>query len=340
MPDTTLITQLDQLRDYYVQQQKTTNNLISGLKNASAAWNKLNRAMGEYAPIAVDADHLTQAQQALLQMPVKVAVEDVLIADLRQQYKALTHLIAALKESSTALQSDPVDVIKLDRGYAVLQNSGLEPELLAELEQELQRAQEQLGNVFGAALHERLAELGVEMGGRAPRFEAGRFEIVANFISRKVSLNYGKMEVTRNIPISIDAVIRAYQTAVKHIMGRNEDGEVWIKQFKAAYENARRLAEKPSPRVNIVDCYFQLVLLRQNRAFGLEPSKHTISDYTRPQFMYDFVRFRNFAVEGQQIHLHVATKSQTDTPSKSMWMVDGDSPHAGYYVADIEFTRG
>ncbi len=340
MPDTTLTTQLDQLRDTYIQQQKTTNSLISSLKNASAAWNKLNRAIGDYAPIAVDTDHLAQAQQAFQQMPVKIAVEDVLIADLRQQNKALTHLITALKETSTALQSDPVDVIKLDHGYAVLRNFDLGPDLLAELEQELQRAQEQLGNVFGVALHERLAELGIEMGGRAPRFEAGRFEIVANFISRKVSLNYGKMEVARNIPISIEAVIRAYQTAVKNIMGRNEDGEVWIKQFKAAYENARRLAEKSSPRVNIVDCYFQLVLMRQSRAFGLEPSKHTISDYTRPQFMYDFVRFRNFVTDGQQIHTHVAAKSQTDALSKSMWMVDGDSPHSGYYVADIEFVRG
>ncbi len=340
MPHITLTTQLDQLRDHYVQQQKTANNLISTLKNASGAWNKLNRALADYAPIAVDADHLTQAQQSLQQMPIKMAVEDILIGDLRQQNKMLTQLITALKETSTALQSDPVDVIKLDRGFAVLQNSELEPELLTELEQELQRAQEQLGNVFGAALHERLAELGIEMGGRAPRFEAGRFEILASFISRKVSLNYGKMEVARNIPISIDAVTRAYQTAVKHIMGRNEDGEVWMKQFKAAYENARRLAEKPSPRVNIVDCYFQLVLLRQNRAFGLEPSKHTISDYTRSQFMYDFVRFRNFSTEGQQIHIHVATKSQTDAPSKSMWVVDGDSPHSGYYVSDIEFVRG
>ena len=34
-----------------------------------------------------------------------------------------------------------------------------------------------------------------------------------------------------------------------------------------------------------------------------------------------------------------AVKSQTDNPAKSMWIVEGDSPYDGRYIADVEFTK-
>ena len=36
---------------------------------------------------------------------------------------------------------------------------------------------------------------------------------------------------------------------------------------------------------------------------------------------------------------HSATKSQTDNPTKSMWIVEGDTPYDGRYIADIEFAK-
>lgn len=339
MPNTELITQLEALQASFSQQQKITNILLTTLKNTVTSLNKLQRAWGDYAPLAADAEKLAQAQANLETVPFKEQVADLLMPDLRQQLKSQIRVTAALKEAIAALKSDPVEVVKLDRAYQTLQADGLEEELLVALEQELQEAQAQLGNVFGAALHARLAELGVEMGGRAPRFEAGHFEIIANFVTRKAAIHYGKLEVANNIPISLEAVIRAYQNVVKSITGRNEDGQTWIKQFYTAYDIARRLSDKPSPRVNIVDCYFQMALQRQSRAFALEPGKRTISDYRRAQFVYDFVAFKHLRHEGLSIHVHTATKSQTDSPSKSLWMVDGRTPHDGHYVADIEFVK-
>jgi hypothetical protein len=35
----------------------------------------------------------------------------------------------------------------------------------------------------------------------------------------------------------------------------------------------------------------------------------------------------------------VATKSQTDNVERSIWIVDGDSPHAGNYIADVKFDK-
>jgi hypothetical protein len=36
---------------------------------------------------------------------------------------------------------------------------------------------------------------------------------------------------------------------------------------------------------------------------------------------------------------HGATKSQAESADKSIWIVEGDSPHAGRYIADVVFDR-
>ena len=92
----------------------------------------------------------------------------------------------------------------------------------------------------------------------------------------------------------------------------------------------------------MVDVYVELVLLRQGRAFASEPSKRTFTDYSRAQFIYDFYEVtgrQRLAYQGQVVKSHVATKSQTDSPAKSMWIVEGDSPYDGRYMADIEFKK-
>jgi hypothetical protein len=48
-------------------------------------------------------------------------------------------------------------------------------------------------------------------------------------------------------------------------MGRNEDGARWIEQFYAAWETARTKRRGAGGRANIVDCYYELALLRQSR---------------------------------------------------------------------------
>ncbi len=82
-------------------------------------------------------------------------------------------------------------------------------------------------------------------------------------------------------------------------------------------------------------------MLRQGRAFASEPSKRTFTDYMRAQFAYDFYEFtgnQRLTYNGQRVKAHSATKSQTDSPAKSFWIVEGDTPHDGRYIADIEFA--
>ena len=94
-----------------------------------------------------------------------------------------------------------------------------------------------------------------------------------------------------HVPITVDATVKAYQSALKAIQGRKEDGAAWMAQLHDAYRTHAANATSTNARINIVDVYLELVLLRQGRAFASEPSKRTFTDYTRAQFIYDFYEF-------------------------------------------------
>lgn len=348
MANEPLITALEGLLDSYRQRYRATSALTAGLKGTNGALNKARRTLGDYLAqtTTLDPALLSQVAQSLESLRFREDVADLLLPDLRREAKLLTAQIHALKDAVGALSGDLVDVIKLDRAYQSLRISPLQDEavsaLMPELAAELEQAQARLGDEFGAALRDKLAAMGLQLGGRPPRFEIGRYEIVADFVSRSAALSYGKMTLAARVKLSLDTLIAVYQNEVKAIEGRNEDGQRWMEMLHAAWYNARRKSERNSARMNIVDCYYELVLLRQGRTFNSFPSKRSFTDYSRAQFAYDldlFARQQRLAYQGLHVTLHTATKTQAESQSRSMWLVTGSSPHDGTYISDIEFAK-
>ncbi len=346
MPNEILINQLDMLRDTYAQQQRTVVALQTAFKAVTNAQSKAQKVLQELSAQSVGTSitGVNDSQEAFARTRLKEEAIDPLLPELRRELKGLTSLTAALRDASTALRSEPVDVVRLDRASTMLQTARQQDvlDLLPQLGEELDLAQRVLGDEFGQRLRDALAEQGVEIGGRAPRFEIGRFELEANFARRFVALRYGKDIVVPHAPITVDAVMKAYQAAAKAVCGRNQDGNAWIAQFHEAYQVAKRKRPANGTRVNIVECYIEIVLLRQGRAFSSEPSKRTFTDYTRAQFAYDFYEFADrlrLAYNDHMVKAHSATKSQTDSPAKSFWIVEGDTPYDGRYIADVEFVK-
>lgn len=347
MPNDALIAALERLRDTYSQRQKTTNNLMAALKGAGGSVGKASRALREYADQGGGASPpIAQAQQVFGTLRLKEDAVDPLLPDLRREVKALTSLTAALKDALAALRGEAVDVVKLGHAEAALQASKISDAAVAAvlpgLEQELQQAQRSLGDTFGLALRHALAEQGVALGGRPPSFEIGPFELDANFVTRSAALSYGKNLVSARVPLSVEAVTKAYQRESKAIMGRGEDGGRWIEQLYTAWEAVRRRRGTSEPRANIVECYLEMVLLRQPRAFRSAPTKHGFVEYSRAQFAYDFATFagrQRLEYKGLRAFGLVATKSQTDNPERSFWIVEGNTPHDGRYIADVKFDR-
>lgn len=348
MPNETLLAALERARETYSQRQKTTAGLLAALKGTTGALGKAGRALREYAEQnqAASGNGLAQAQQAFGSLRLREEAIDPLLPDLRREAKALTDLNTALKDAVAALRAESVDVVRLGRAHSALQSTRVQDAeltaLLPEIEQELAEAQAALGSTFGVALRHALAEQGIELGGRPPRFEIGRFELVADFVSRNASLSYGKNLVVKRIPLSVEQVIKAYQREAKAIMGRNEDGARWMDQLYTAWETVRRKRGISEPRANIVEIFFEVVLIRQARAFRNSPTKNSFVEYSRAQFAYDFFLFtdkQHLEYKGMRAFGLVATKSQTENPDRSIWIVNGDGPHDGTYIADLKFDR-
>jgi hypothetical protein len=347
MLDAALISALDELRESYAQRQKLTANLLAALKGTTSALGKAGKTLRDYAersPGGVEG--ATRALELLAASRLRDEAIDPLLPGLRREAKLLAAQTVALKDAAAALRAENVDVIKLGHALATLQAGKLPDRavaaLLPQLEEELAEGQRNLGATFGLALRHALAERGVELGGRPPEFELGPFALSADFVSRSGTLSYGKTLVARRVPLSVEAVIRTYAREAKAITGRDEDGAKWIEQLHNAWEAVRRRKGGAEPRANIVECYYELVLLRQSKSFRSAPSKQAFTDYTRAQFAHDF-----FAFTSRQPQIHqglrafglVATKSQADSAERSIWIVEGDSPHTGRYIADVKFDR-
>ncbi|MCZ2074090.1 MAG: hypothetical protein LC130_03710 [Bryobacterales bacterium] len=346
MPREDLLPDLQALLDAYQVQRRTTDALIARLRRVNEPLNQARRALSDYAtqPIStLSREQIAEAQQALEAIRFKETVSDVLLADLRRESKLLATIIGALRDTMATLTSDVTDVVRLDRAVQVLKSARLPDErltaMLPALGEALDTAQEQLSFEFGASLRDRLAALGLNLGGRPPQFQVGRFEITVSFLSRTAALHYGKIAVATGVKLSLDTLIKVYQEAARNIEGRDEDGQRWIDQLYTAWQIARRKSEKGAARVSIVDCYYELVLLRQSRSFNSSPSKRSFTDYTRAQFVHDLDQFtQRFSHQGQRVALHTATKTQAENANRSLWVITGAGPHDGQYVADLEFV--
>lgn len=346
MPDENLIAALDRLRETYNQRQRSTNNLLNALKGTISALSKTNRSLRDYADQNPDGNGLGQTLQAFSTLRVKDEAIDPVMPQLKRDAKQFSTLDTALKDALAALRAESVDVIKLGRARSALQSSRVRDaglgEVLPQIDYELEQAQRALGDTFGVALRDAFAQQGIELGGRPPRFEIGRFELVADFVSRTGSLSYGKNLLTKRVPLSVEAVLRTYEREAKAIMGRNEDGPRWMEQLYNAWETVRRKRLISEPRVSIVECFLELALLRQSRAFRSAPTKNGFVEYTRAQFAYDFYKFTSETPvlhNGLRAFGLVATKSQADNAERSIWIVEGDNPHAGRYIADVKFDK-
>lgn len=343
MPNEPLLLNLTQLVDGYALRQKRANAVQSAFKLVTDGHSKALKALRDYAEHDTTVD-VQRAQDAFARIRVREEATDPLMPDLRREIKSLAALIAALKDSATALRAEPVDVVRLDKALTALQASREQAvlDIIPELQSELDLAQRALGDEFGQKLRAALADLGVVIGGRPPKFEIGRFELEVNFARRFGVLRYGKDLVAPHVPITVEATIKAYQAAVKAIQKRTQDGAAWMAQFVEAFRLAERKRSSGNSRVNLVEIYVELVLLRQGRGFAVEPSKRTFADYSRAQFVYDFYEFalsQRLTHQGYAVVASQSTKSQTDSPAKSMWIVQGDSPYDGHFYSDIQLQK-
>src|SRR5205814_2179844 len=131
--------------------------------------------------------------------------------------------------------------------------------------------------------------LGLKLDGRPSELIAELFVIKVDMLRKQVQMSFSRQPVTgKTIKLDVDQVVAAYQRARREICERNTNLDELLKELFEAYQRTLLLSRKPmGTRANIVECYRELVLIRQPLSFRKTPSKLSFADYPKSHFIFD-----------------------------------------------------
>jgi len=272
--------------------------------------------------------------------------------ELDPHFKALRDASGALRQAATLAGIEQMDALAMQKALGKLQQAAKQVEnetfqaAVNAFGTETQTALDALAFAFARDLKTTFEQRGQTVDGRPPTLVVGELVLQIDIAARKAQWFYGKEALTRPIPLSINAIVQAYEAQRKAILQRTVDGAAFLGELQKAWQDllgerdpkARKTAT--ANRVNLVEAYSKLVLNRQSPRFWNAPSRSTFKDYERPLFVRDLVLAQAapaITVDGQtqRLRLGVATKSQADSASRSIWVPNG--PLDGEYYADVMF---
>jgi hypothetical protein len=266
--------------------------------------------------------------------------------------KALSAATGALRQALALANEDKADALAMQKALVKLQvaSSQVEDENLQAAVKGFaattQAALDDLAFAFAHDLKATFAQRGQTVEGRPPTLVVGELVLTINIGARKAQWLYGKEALTRPIPLSINAIVQAYDAQHKTILQRTIDIPAFLGELHKAWQDLlddrdQKGTRRPAGnRLNLVETYSKLVLNRQSPRFWNTPSRSTFKDYERSLFVRDLVLAQaapTISVNGQahRLRLGVATKNQADSASRSIWLPS--SPLDGDYYSDITF---
>lgn len=272
--------------------------------------------------------------------------------ELDPQFKALRNATSALNQAIKLASEEQADALAMQKALTKLQQASAavaDSQMAAATDAfttATQQALDALAFEFAHNLREAFERRGQAVEGRPPTLVVGELVLNIDIAARKAQWLYGKEALTRPIPLSINAILQAYDAQRKAILERTIDVPGFLAELHKAWqdlvdERLQRSGQRPrGNRLNLVETYSKLVLNRQSARFWNAPSRSTFKDYERPLFVRDLVLAQTaptVAVSGQshRLRLGVATKSQADSATRSIWLPNG--PLDGEYYSDITF---
>ena len=269
---------------------------------------------------------------------------------LEPQFKELRQTVSALKTAARLAESEKPDalpmhkaLLKLEQAAAKLPDDALQAATAA-FRRETERALDALAFDFAKDLRDTFAGRGVEVDGRPPTLLVGDLILRIDVAARKAQWFYGQEPLTGRLQLSAAAIVTAYERQRKLIaQGESDPAEFLRELFATWHGELQGRSRKPAGnRLNLVDTYAKMTMARQSARFWNAPSRQTFKDYPRPQFVRDLVRAQAapaFSVDGrrQRLRLGVATKSQADSSSRSVWLPSAAGGLDGTYYSDVTF---
>lgn len=237
----------------------------------------------------------------------------------------------ALAEAGAILEQPPPD-LTLPTGYQkiVRQLRAVADEKLSELE-----------FAFARDLREAFKEKGLKLTGSPGELVADLFVIKVDMRRKQVEMTFSRQPVTeKKIKLNVEQVVAAYERARRDICERKIDLDELLQELFEAHQRVLKLTGKQmGTRLSIVDCYRELVLVRQPLSFRKHPSKQSFRDYPKTHFAYDMLQLRRrqkMAHEGHRLNLGTATIDVGSDTARAMFLATGATD--GQFIKDLYFT--
>ncbi|MDQ3089365.1 MAG: hypothetical protein M3Q78_12390 [Acidobacteriota bacterium] len=282
---------------------------------------------------------------------------EALIADLAEIRKVLalevklrSGIIKPLENALRGLKDAHKNAVVLAEACVVLENPPAELELPANYHQSVQQlknvADENLSELeftFARDLREAFNEKGITLGGNsASELVAELFAIKVDMRRKQVDMTFSRQPVTdKKIKLDVEQVVAVYERARKEICERNVDLKMLLSDLFEAYNRVLKLTEKSvGTRTIIVDCYRELILVRQPAAFRKTPSKGKFLDYPKTHFAFDMMQLRRsqqMTLEGHRLNLGTATIDVGSDSARAMFLAT--DALEGQFIQHLYFTK-
>jgi hypothetical protein len=282
-----------------------------------------------------DASELSNAlAEARRQLTAEVKMRRDLIKPIEQALRALKNPhdnAVALYEASVALEQ-PAEGLALPKAYTATTKNlrALADAQLSELE-----------FTFARDLRAAFKEKGIVLAGSPTKLIADLFVIEPDLRKKQVYITFSRQPATaKKIKLDVEQVLAAYERARREICERKVDLNGLIGELFEAYQRLLKLSGKSiGTRVGIVECYRELVLVRQPLSFRRTPSKQSFVDYPKTHFVYDMLELRRqnkLTHEGHRLNLGTATIEVTGDSTRAIFLATGATE--GQFIKDIYFV--
>jgi hypothetical protein len=265
------------------------------------------------------------------------------------QYHILHTATSTFKRAIALASDENLDAIamhkllaRLEEAAAPLDDPSVQTAVAAFAAQTL-HGLDALAFEFAHDLREVFERRGQRVQGRPPTLVVDSLALQIDMAARKAQWFYGKEALTKPLPLSLDALVKAYDQQHKAIVQRAIDVPAFVAELHRAWQDQldKRSRAPAGKRINIVEIYSQLTLNRQSARFWNSPARSTFKDYARAHFVRDLVLAQaapTVEADGKTQHLRlgVATKSQADNPMRSIWLPQ--SALDGEYYSDLTFA--
>lgn len=282
---------------------------------------------------------------------------EVLSADLSEIRKILAgevklrnNVIKPLENAVRALKDPHKNAVALTEAAAALEKPASELDLPDDYQPLIQQlkaiADENLAELeftFARDLREAFAEKGITLGGSsASELIADLFVIKVDMRRKQVDMTFSRQPVTdKKIKLDVEQVLSTYERARKDICERNVDLNVLSGELFEAYNRVLKLSDKPmGTRTIIVDCYRELIMVRQPASFRKTPSKQKFLDYPKTHFAFDMMQLRrkqNMIYQGHRLNLGTATIDVGSDSARAMFLAT--DANEGQFIQHLYFTK-